>query len=91
MRKAGRSGGYVFGIWGAIAAVSGLSAGAGYVLLDGAPPGPLAAITALAAGAILAMLADTMIPEAFDDSNDAAGLITAFGFLVAFCIERAGG
>ena len=46
----------------------------------------LAATTAVAAGAILAMLADTMIPEAFADAHDLDGLITATGFLTAFIL-----
>ena len=50
----------------------------------------IAAITALAAGAILAMIADTMIPEAFERTHIYAGLIATIGFLVAFTISRAG-
>ena len=49
----------------------------------------LAALTALAGGAILSMLADTMIPEAFERTHLFTGLITALGFLVAFAIDRA--
>ncbi|MGE4439835.1 ZIP family metal transporter [Achromobacter sp.] len=47
----------------------------------------IAATTAVAAGAILAMLADTMIPEAFADTQDYAGLITALGFLTALAFS----
>jgi zinc transporter, ZIP family len=64
MKRAGRSARYVFGIWIGIAAASGLAALIGYVALDGVSPAVIALITAVAAGAILAMLADTMIPEA---------------------------
>ncbi len=46
-------------------------------------------ITAVAAGAILAMVADTMIPEAFEETRLYAGLITALGFALAFAIGRA--
>lgn len=91
MKAAGRPARYVFGVWGGIAAASGLAAGAGYLLLDGASPSVVAAITAVAAGAILAMLADTMIPEAFEKANLASGLVTALGFLTAFAIDRGGG
>ena len=45
-------------------------------------------ITALAAGAILAMVADTMIPEAFDETHLFTGLITTAGFILAFTISR---
>lgn len=91
MKTAGRPARYVFGVWGGIAAASGLAAGAGYLLLDGASPSVVAAITAVAAGAILAMLADTMIPEAFEEANLVSGLVTALGFLAAFAIDRGGG
>ncbi|MEU8657350.1 ZIP family metal transporter [Actinoplanes philippinensis] len=91
MRSAGRSSRYVFGLWAAIAAVSAAAAIAGYTLLGDAPAGVLAGITALAAGAILAMVADTMIPEAFDDAHLLVGLITVTGFLVAFGLSQVGG
>ena len=90
MRRAGRSRGYVFGLWTGIAVISGVAAVAGYTLLGGAPAAVLAGITALAGGAILAMIADTMIPEAFEDAHLLIGLITVAGFLVAFAVSRAG-
>ena len=91
MRRAGRSRAYVFGLWAGIAVLSGLAAIAGYTLLGGAPPAVLAAITAVAAGAILTMVADTMIPEAFEQAHLAIGLITLLGFLTAFALSTAGG
>jgi len=60
----------------------------GVLLLDGASPQTVAAITALAAGAILAMVADTMIPEAFERTHLYAGFIATIGFMLAFAIER---
>ncbi|ADB30258.1 zinc/iron permease [Kribbella flavida DSM 17836] len=86
MRQAGRSRAYVFGLWTGIAVVSGLAAVAGYTVLGDAGPAVLAAITALAAGAILTMIADTMIPEAFEQAHLAIGLITMLGFLTAFTL-----
>ncbi len=91
MRRSGRPARYVFGVWGGIAMASAISAAAGYLLLDGASPSVVATITAFAAGAILAMLADTMIPEAFEQAHVVSGLITALGFLTAFTINRTGG
>jgi zinc transporter, ZIP family len=91
MRRAGRGAGYVFGVWGGIAVVSGLSAMVGALALRGAPPATVAAITAVAAGAILAMVADTMIPESFERTHALTGLITTLGFLTAFTIERLAG
>jgi ZIP family zinc transporter len=89
MKRAGRGPGYVFGVWVGIAVASGLAALVGSLLLQDASAGTIAAITAVAAGAILAMLADTMIPEAFERAHLFTGLITALGFLTAFAIERA--
>lgn len=50
----------------------------------------VALITAIAAGAVLAMVADTMIPEAFEETRTLTGLITTVGFLTAFTIQRIG-
>lgn len=88
MRRAGRSVAYIFGIWGGIALASGAAAFIGYVAFAGASPAMIAAVTAVAAGAILAMLADTMIPEAFETAHEYAGLITVAGFLAAFILSR---
>jgi len=47
------------------------------------------ATTALAARGILAMLVDTMIPEAFEGAHDYSGLIAAAGFLCSFALSMA--
>ena len=91
MKKAGRSATYVFGVWAAIAVASGVAAWAGYSVFRAFPPEVVAGTTAVAAGAILSMLADTMIPEAFEASHDAAGLITVAGFLASFALSKLGG
>ncbi|WNV88110.1 ZIP family zinc transporter [Umezawaea sp. Da 62-37] len=91
MKRAGRGAGYVFGVWTGIAVASGLAALLGNLLLGDASPATIAVITAVAAGAILAMVADTMIPEAFERSGLYTGLITTVGFLTAFTVERMGG
>lgn len=89
MKTAGRQRRYVFGVWGTITVLSSVAAMIGYLTLDGASPFLVAVITAVAAGAILAMIADTMVPEAFQRTHLLTGLITALGFLAAFAIERA--
>jgi ZIP family zinc transporter len=91
MKKAGRPAGYVFLLWSSIALVSGIGAVCGYLLFDGFGADVIAAITAAAAGAILAMLADTMIPEAFEEAHHFAGLITVIGFLCAFILTKVAG
>jgi ZIP family zinc transporter len=91
MRKAGRSAGYIFGVWGGIAIASGVAAIIGYTVFQAFSPDVIAATTAIAAGAILAMLADTMIPEAFEEAHNFAGLITVAGFLAAFMLSKLSG
>lgn len=88
MKKAGRGPVYIFGVWGTIALASGLAALTGYVTLAGADPDVIAATTAVAAGAILAMLIDTMIPEATEETHEFSGLITVAGFLIAFILTK---
>jgi ZIP family zinc transporter len=88
MRRAGRGPRYIFGIWGGIALASALAAGLGYATFGGLGATHVAAVNALAAGAILAMIADTMIPEAFETAHEYAGLITVCGFLTAFALSR---
>jgi ZIP family zinc transporter len=90
MRRAARPARYVFGLWGGIAVVAGLAAVAGSTLLGGLPPAGLAGLTGLAAGAILAMVADTMIPEAFENAHLAIGVVLVAGFLIAFGLSHAG-
>lgn len=90
MKRNGRSARYVFGVWIGVALASGVAGLLGCVLLQGASAEVVASITALAAGAILTMVADTMIPEAFERTHLYAGLIATIGFLTAFTISRAG-
>ncbi|HEV2851861.1 MAG TPA: ZIP family zinc transporter [Thermoanaerobaculia bacterium] len=91
MKKAGRSPGYVFGVWTGIAVISGIAALIGYAVFRNFSAGTIAGTTALAAGGILAMLADTMIPEAFQEAHELAGLITVAGFLIAFALTKLAG
>jgi ZIP family zinc transporter len=88
MKKAGRSKEYVFGVWTGIGVISGLSALAGYAIFRKFNPNIIAATIAVAAGAILSMLVDTMIPEAFQQAHDFAGLITVLGFLASFVLSK---
>ena len=90
MRKAGRPVRYVMGVWTGIALVTGPAAVVGYALVGGLPPAVVAAIGAFAAGGLLALVAETMIPEAFDRAPEFIGLITVAGFLVAFVLAKLG-
>jgi ZIP family zinc transporter len=91
MKRAGRSAAYVFGLWSSIAVISSIAAMVGYMFFSGFSPEVIAATEAVAAGAILAMLADTMVPEAFDVAHDYAGLITVAGFLSSFILSKFNG
>jgi ZIP family zinc transporter len=82
----GWSRGRLLGLWTLVAFVSGLAAAAGYVLLDDASPAAIAFVLAFAAGAILTMLADTMMPEAFQHGGKIVGLATTVGFGLAFAL-----
>jgi ZIP family zinc transporter len=90
MKQAGRKAGYIFSVWGGIALVSGVAALIGYTVFSHFSKEIIAATTAVAAGGILAMISDTMIPEAFEQTHDFAGLITVLGFLAAFVLSKLG-
>lgn len=61
----------------------------GAVAFEGVSDGFLAGFTALAAGGVPAMLAETMIPEAFHLNRRFIGVVTAFGFMVALLLGSA--
>jgi ZIP family zinc transporter len=90
MKEAGRSAAYIFGVWTAITLLSGVAALAGYAVFGNFPPKVVAATTALAAGGILAMLAETMIPEAFEKAQHFIGLIAVTGFIAFFVLTKLG-
>ncbi len=88
LKKAGHSTLAIMGLWTAVVIVSALAAMAGYAFLADASGNVLAGIQAFAAGAILTMLASTMMPEAFEEGGATVGIITTFGFLVAFVLSK---
>jgi ZIP family zinc transporter len=74
-------------MWIAIAVVSGVASLAGYALFQDSPPDTVAFVLAFAAGAILTMLAQTMMPEAYEHGGKYVGVVTTLGFAVAFTIH----
>jgi ZIP family zinc transporter len=74
-------------MWIAIALVSGLASLAGYALFQDSAPDTVAFVLAFAAGAILTMLAQTMMPEAYEHGGKYVGVVTTLGFAVAFTIH----
>jgi ZIP family zinc transporter len=91
MRRSGKSIRYILAVWVAVTAIATLSSLAGYALLRRVSDDMIAAIQAFAAGAILTMLADTMVPEAVEHAGAVVGLATAAGFATAFLLSMAGG
>jgi zinc transporter, ZIP family len=83
--KQSRSPGYVLRMWTVVALASAAAAGLGYGALGGASEDLIAFIQAFAAGAILTMLADTMMPEAFEAEGRSklTGAVTTLGFALA--------
>jgi ZIP family zinc transporter len=75
-------------MWIGIALVSGLSSLLGYSLFEDASPDTVAFILTFAAGGILAMLAETMMPEAFQQGRKLVGIATTLGFVVAFGLHQ---
>jgi ZIP family zinc transporter len=90
LKESGRGAGYVFGLWSGIAVVCALSAVGGYALLGGVPEGAQSFVMAFAAGAILAMICDTMIPEAFRKAQTLTGLVTVLGFVASYAVHQVG-
>ena len=78
--------GKILGLWVAVTLICGLASLLGYTVFDSAGPAALAFVLAFAGGAILTMLADTMMPEAFEHGGKLVGLLTTLGFGLAFAL-----
>jgi zinc transporter, ZIP family len=87
LRAGGWEKAHILRLWIAIAAISGLASLAGYGLFQNASGNVVAFVLAFAAGAILTMLADTMMPEAYEHGGKLAGVVTTLGFATAFVIH----
>jgi ZIP family zinc transporter len=86
MLKAGYTRKRILAMWALIVVISAFSAVLGYTLLSDVSPVGGAGMLTFAGGAILTMLADSMMPEAFKDTGKLAGLLTALGFAVIFVL-----
>lgn len=74
-------------LWALVMLVSGLASLAGYALFDTASPRLLSFVLAFAGGAVLTMLTDTMIPEAYEHGGRFVGVVTTIGFGTAFALS----
>jgi ZIP family zinc transporter len=80
----------VLWMWVGIAVVSAVASLAGYGLFQDSSPATVAFVLTFAAGAILTMLASTMMPEAFQHGGRLVGVVTTLGFAVAYAIHTLG-
>ena len=87
LRAAGRSYTYILLLWSGVAIVAALAIAAGYVGFDSLSEAWPPRLQAFGAGALLAMTAETMIPEAFHNSPRFSGLLAAFGFGLLLLID----
>ena len=76
----------ILGLWSAVAVVCAFSSLVGYTAFDAASPRTVAFVLAFAGGAILTMLAETMMPEAYKHGGKYVGVVTTMGFALAFAL-----
>jgi ZIP family zinc transporter len=90
MRAAGHKPGAILRLWTGVAVVCTLATVVGFAIADASSGDLQAAIDGFAAGALLVMLIDSMIPEAVRKAGDIAGVVTVFGFAVAAALSAIG-
>ena len=88
LKRSGSSGRSIALLWSGIALVTVIAAVLGFVAFQAASPQLIALITTIAAGGLLAMVCNTMIPEAFDEQRALTGLYATIGFLAAFLLHE---
>ncbi|HET8660164.1 MAG TPA: hypothetical protein VFM55_14340 [Micromonosporaceae bacterium] len=87
MREQGRSVGFVLGTWTAAAVLLALAVVVGRGALAGVDGAGVSLPLAFAAGAVVASLTDTLMPEAYEKGGPAAALATAAGFLLSYLLS----
>jgi ZIP family zinc transporter len=87
MLKAGSSRAAILKLWVAVALICTAATIVGWAIASSAADELRAAIDGFAAGALLVMLIDSMIPDAREDAGRAAGLVTTLGFAVALALS----
>lgn len=85
--RPGTTSAHVIGIWSLVVLLCAASSALGYWLLDGASGNWLGGVQAFAAGAVLTMLVETMIPEALREGGKVVSLVTVLGFALAFLLS----
>ena len=77
----------ILGLWAIVVLASTVASAIGYGVLGQMGPHVVVLLDSFAAGAILAMLAESMIPEAYEEGGRAVGLATTFGFAIAAALS----
>ncbi len=90
MKQAGFTTRRVMGLWTGLTVASAVASFLGNLLLAESNPALVAVVDAVAGGGILAMLASTMMPEAFEQGGPSVSLSTIAGFLAAFFFHALG-
>ena len=90
LAKSGWKTSRILWMWIAIAVISGVASLGGYALFQNSSPDTVGFVLAFAAGAILTMLANTMMPDAFKNGGKLVGVVTTLGFAVAYTIHTLG-
>lgn len=88
LKKEGYSENRIYLLWITVGVSSVLITVLSYLFLRDIDPNITGILESFAAGAILAMLADTMMPEAYSEGGFGVGIMTLLGFLAAFIISR---
>lgn len=83
MRSAGRPRATILRLWLGVAVILTIASGAGFAIADSASDELLGAVNGFAAGALIVMLVDSMIPEATRQAGRTTGLVTTLGFAIA--------
>jgi zinc transporter, ZIP family len=91
MKSNGRSKRYILMLWSIAVVIGTISTAIGFAVLSKASPFVISVAISFAAGAILVMLAESMIPEAFEEGGSKIGLAAMAGFTTAFVLGRLGG
>lgn len=87
MRAQGRSAGFVLGTWGGAALLLALAVVLGAGALTAADPATISLPLAFAAGAVLASLTDTLMPQAYEQGGPLVALSTTAGFVLSFLLS----
>ena len=88
MRQQGRSRRFAIGVWSATAVVLAAAVVLGNFAFSGMGEGPLAVLLSFAGGAVLASLADTLMPDAYREGGAWVAFATTAGFLLSFLISE---